>query len=352
MQQELEQLVTQVRRAAEMRTPLEIRGSGSKAFYGRSVQGEALDLTRYSGIVDYEPSELVVTARAGTKLADLQSVLGNSGQMLAFEPPCFSGGGTLGGAIATGLSGPRRPFAGAARDFVLGVRIVDGKGQDLSFGGRVIKNVAGFDVSRLMAGSLGTLGVITEVSLKTLPIPPAEMTLSFAMDETKAIRAMNEWAGQSLPLSATWFHDGEVRVRLSGAASALAAAHVRLGGEIVSDAADFWQRVRNHDAPFFAGAETLWRVSLPSTAPPLGIELPQVIEWGGALRWLSGPADAVQLASLATRLGGHATQFRSRQRAADPFHPLAAPLLSLHKRLKNAMDPHGILNPGRMYRDF
>ena len=230
----IEVLAERVRSAADSKTPLRIRGGGTKDFYGRVTQGEVLDTRGYSGIVDYEPTELFVTARCGTSLAELERMLAERNQMLAFEPPHF-GDATVGGAIATGLSGPRRATSGAARDFVLGVRIVDGRGRDLRFGGQVMKNVAGYDVSRFLAGSLGTLALITEVSLKVLPVPSASATMVLEASEADAIMMMNRWAGQALPISATCFADGRLHVRLSGAAAALRAAQPKIGGETLPE---------------------------------------------------------------------------------------------------------------------
>jgi glycolate oxidase FAD binding subunit len=269
--------------------------------------------------------------------------------MLPFEPPHFGAGATIGGAVACGLSGPRRPYVGAVRDFVLGTRIVNGKGEDLSFGGRVIKNVAGYDVSRLMAGALGTLGVITEISFKVLPQPAAEATLGFEMDEASATLQANRWAGQPLPLSATAWQDGLLRVRLSGAASAVAAAKAKMGGEEVA-AGSYWADLREQRLPFFQSARSLWRLSVPQTADPIATGGAQLIEWGGGLRWASGDVDVLAVRSTVERIGGHATLFRGGDRSVGVFHPLQPAVLKIHRRLKSAFDPEGILNPGRMYR--
>jgi len=250
--------------------------------------------------------------------------------------------------VACNLAGPRRPYAGAVRDFVLGARIVNGKGEDLSFGGRVIKNVAGYDVSRLMAGALGTLGVLTELSFKVLPRPPAEATLAFEMDEARMIEAVNRWAGQPLPVSATAWEAGVLRVRLSGATSAVAAARTKLGGAEVADGAAYWEGLREHRLPFFAGDRPLWRLSVAQTAPPIATGHPQLIEWGGGLRWVSGALEASRAREAAAAAKGHATLFRGGDRAAGVFHPLAPALAKIHRRLKDAFDPAGILNPGRL----
>jgi len=344
-------LSTRILEAAERKAALRVHGGSTKDFYGGAPQGDALDMRAYAGIVAYEPRELVLTVRAGTPVADVESALAAERQMLAFEPPHFGPGATIGGVVACGLSGPRRPYAGAVRDFVLGTRIVNGKGEDLSFGGRVIKNVAGYDVSRLMAGALGTLGVITEVSFKVLPAPPAEATLAFELDEAAATRRANEWAGQPLPLSATAWQDGVLRVRLSGAESAVAAARRKLGGDEQQFADGYWRDLREQRLPFFAAERPLWRVSLPQTAQPLGLPHPTLVEWGGGVRWVSGALDAAQIRASAQRLGGHATLFRGGDKSQGVFQPLAPSLLKIHRRLKAAFDPAGILNPRRMY-DF
>jgi len=341
-----------IRAAAARKTPLRIRGGGTKDFYGEPCAGEALDTRPLAGIVDYEPTELVITAAAGTPLADIEAAIRSRGQMLAFEPPHFGAGATLGGCVAAGLSGPRRASAGAVRDFVLGVRILDGRGDSLRFGGTVMKNVAGYDVSRVIAGSLGTLGLVTEVSLKVLPVPVAEITLRLEKSAAEAIALMNEWGGRPLPISATCHCDNLLTVRLSGAAAAVRTARDKIGGEEVSDAAAFWTAVREQTLPFFAGAQTLWRLSVKSTTPPLNLPGPQLIEWGGALRWLAGDGDARLVREAAAYAGGHATLFRARDKAAGAFQPVTPALATLHRRLKAAFDPAGIFNPGRMYPDL
>lgn len=350
------QLAETIREAHANRTLLRIIGGGTKDFYGNPASGETLSSAAYRGIVDYEPTELVITARAGTPLAEIESTLKDRGQMLAFEPPHFGESSTLGGAIAAGLSGPRRPYAGAVRDLVLGVRILDGTGADLRFGGQVMKNVAGFDVSRLMAGAMGTLGVILEVSLKTLPLPPAEITLHQQRNESDALRLMNEWAGQPLPVSATCWTHGDLRIRLSGAASAVEAARRKLGGTVVdaSLAEAFWRGVRNHTDAYFTRGGALWRLSVKSSAPVIVLPGVQRIEWSGALRWLQTDASAVAVRDAARKAGGHATLFRSTASGLTDgvFHPLSPALATIHRKLKHTFDPAGILNPGRLYLDI
>jgi glycolate oxidase FAD binding subunit len=326
--------------------PLRIRGGGSKDFYGNAPAGEILDTRGHSGIVGYEPTELVITARCGTPLAEIETVLTENRQMLAFEPPAF--------VVAAGLSGPRRATAGAVRDFVLGVKVLDGRGHELDFGGQVMKNVAGYDVSRLMAGSLGTLGLILEVSLKVLPSPAAEATLRFDLPAAKALDTMNSWAGRPLPLSATCWHDDVLTVRLSGAGAAVRAACASLGGEKVGDgdAAVFWAGLREQRLDFFAGAEALWRLSLPSVAGVVDLPGPTLVEWGGAQRWLRCAAGAAEVRAAAASVGGHATLFRGGDRSGGALAPLDPVLARIHRDLKRAFDPRGIFNPGRLYPDF
>lgn len=348
----INQLIQQIQQAAAQQHPLAIHGSGSKDFYGGQAQGESLDMTGYAGIIDYAPSELVLTARAGTPLHEIEQALKTQNQMLAFEPPYFGVNATLGGCIASGLSGPRRPYSGAVRDFVLGVNILDGCGQPLKFGGQVMKNVAGYDVSRLMTGSLGTLGVLLDISLKVIPLPAATLSLRFELDEQNAIERMNKLAGQSLPLTATCWHNGLLTLRLEGTARTLQAAHVKIGGEIVSDSIEFWQRLREHQAVFFQSPMPLWRLSVPSTTMPLKLTGTSLIEWGGALRWLHSNTAAAEMREVASAAGGQATLFRGGNKNAGVFHPLPPALLALQKRIKHTFDPHGIFNPKRMFPEF
>jgi glycolate oxidase FAD binding subunit len=351
----LDALATRIRAAGAAGTPLRIRGGGTKDFYGGPLDGEVLDTSVYAGIIDYEPTELVITARCGTSMSAIESAMRARGQMLAFEPPRFANGGTLGGAIASGLSGPRRPYAGAVRDLVLGVKVIDGSGDHLTFGGRVMKNVAGFDVSRLMVGALGTLGVVTEVSLKCLPLPRSEATVAFDCSADEAIRRANEWGGQPLPLSGTCYHDGRLAVRLSGAQPAVDSAIAKLGGERVPDADTLWTSVRDHTHPFFANASALplWRLSVRATAPFTDLGGDQLIEWGGALRWLvaTDRADAARIRVWSAAQGGHATRFRSTDRD-HVFQPLDTPLADLSAKLKAVFDPHGIFNRGRLFANL
>lgn len=350
---ELRTLQEHIRAAVGARRPLRIRGGGSKDFYGGRLEGELLDVSPLSGITHCEPTELVIAARAGTPLRELERELAAHEQMLAFEPPRFDGRATLGGCVASGLSGPRRPHCGAVRDFLLGVEMIDGRGRLLHFGGKVIKNVAGFDVSRLMAGSLGTLGLLTEITLKTVPRPRAECTLQFQMEQAQALESMTLWGGRPLPISATAWHQGVLRVRLAGAEAAVRAACASLGGEVMDGADEYWENVREQRLTFFSGARELWRISLPAHSPVLAASEPTLIEWGGSLRWLAGEQDGSALREHVMRLGGHVTLYRAPVKPPEgPFQPLSAAMLSLHKRLKGAFDPHGIFNPGRLHPDL
>lgn len=367
MEATLKEWIGRVHDAAEAGKSLRICGGGTKGFYGHAVSGEVLDTSVYRGIVAYEPTELVVVVRAGMPLVELEAELLSRGQCLPFEPPHFcsaSGAGrgaTVGGMVAAGISGPRRAAVGAVRDYVLGVKMIDGKGELLSFGGQVMKNVAGYDVPRLMAGSLGTLGLIAEVALKVLPLPVAGMTLRFALSEAEALQTLNRWGGQPLPLAASVWHDGVLTVRLAGAVAAVSAARKTMGGEEVDNAGAFWQSVREQTHAFFADAAPLWRLSVASVTAPLGLPGSSLIEWGGALRWVRGTAGAAasdearQLRALAAAAGGHATLFRADdalKASVGVFQPLSSPLLRIHQNLKKAFDPNGVFNVGRMYPDY
>jgi len=361
----LQGLIERVRAARESATPLCIRGSGSKDFYGEAPRGEPLDTTALAGISSYEPTELVVTARCGTPLYTLEAVLADNGQCLPFEPPRFgpaasagSHGGSVGGMVAAGLSGPSRVAVGSLRDHVLGATLLNGRGDVLSFGGQVMKNVAGYDLARLLVGSMGTLGVILEVSMKVMPVAPASATLRFEMDQASALRRLNEWAGQPLPINASAWWDGTLVLRLRGALAAVRAAMAALGGELIEPefGSVFWQGLRDHDDDFFIKAEraiahgaALWRLSLPATAPPLQLAGETLIEWGGAQRWLVTALPAATVRDAATRVGGHATLFRATDKSAGVLTPLPAPLERIHRNLKTSFDPSGVFNPGRLY---
>ncbi|MBP7080469.1 MAG: glycolate oxidase subunit GlcE [Rhodocyclaceae bacterium] len=351
--------IDEFRRQILLRAPLRIRGGGSKDFYGGAPNGQLesnlLDTRAHSGIVSYDPSELVVTVKAGTTLQELELVLAARRQFLPFEPPRFGddqAAATIGGAVAAGLSGPRRASVGALRDFVLGLRMMDGTGRELKFGGEVMKNVAGYDVSRLMAGSMGCLGVILDVSLKVLPVPMHEATIRLEVDQQRALEMLNRWGGEPLPISASCWVDGVMSIRLSGAEPAVRAAKLSLGGSPVdeSDAQLFWTSLRDGKHTFLnasmAGA-TLWRLSAPSVTPPVIWSDKTLIEWGGAQRWFHSDVGFDEIHALAKRIGATATAFRTIQRA-NVFAPLAPGVLKLHQTLKHVFDPHGIFGHGRL----
>ncbi len=367
-------MIERIRAAAATGTPLKIRGGGSKDFYAQALHGEILDTTALSGVVSYEPSELVVTALAGTPLAELEALLATQGQCLPFEPPHFGspGSSTVGGMVASGLSGPARASVGAVRDYVLGLKLINGRGEHLTFGGQVIKNVAGYDVSRLMVGAMGTLGLITEVSLKVLPIAPAEATLQFECSQAQALAWLNAWGGQPLPLNAScWVDDqggngvGTLYLRLRGARAAVDAACKTLGGQRKNNAevAADWQACRDQQLPWFkerSDAQDLWRLSVPQTTPAMpamGAFGSPLIEWHGGLRWVrADAAQAQQLREAAQSAGGHATLFIAgyarKQGVTAVFDALKPPIDRIHRELKREFDPAGIFNPQRMYSDF
>lgn len=365
MDSALQLIMARVRAAAASGTPLRIRGGGSKDFYGQTLQGEVLDVTPLAGITSYEPTELVVTVRAGTPLAELEAVLAERGQCLPFEPPRFGPGATVGGMVAAGLSGPARASVGAVRDYVLGVTLLNGKGELLTFGGQVMKNVAGYDVSRLMAGALGTLGLLTELSLKVLPVAPGEATLKFGMGQSEALAKLNRWGGQPLPLNAScWVEDAgaaTLYLRLRGAVAAVEAACKTLGGERQDQgaAAPDWTLCRDQQLPWFLerGERDLWRLSVPQTAPVLDLPEPPLVEWHGAQRWVRAAAgEAQRLRHAAAAVGGTATLFMAGGDRADKaegrFDPLKPPLDRIHRQLRKEFDPAGIFNRGRLYPDF
>jgi FAD/FMN-containing dehydrogenase len=354
----LAQLIGRVDRARSQRTPLDICGDGTKSFYGGPVRGEPLDVTELAGISSYEPTELVVTVRAGTPLVELETALAERGQCLPFEPPRFLGGGTVGGMVAAGLSGPARASLGSVRDHVLGVTLLNGRGEVLTFGGQVAKNVAGYDVSRLVVGSLGILGIICEASLKVMPVPRATATLSFDCDERRALEQLNRWASQPLPVNATAWSEGKLRVRLAGAAAAVSAACDSLGGTQVAPvaAAAWWSGLRDQTQDFFAlnedelaCGECLWRLSMPRSSPPVEMPGRQLIGWHGAERWWRTGAAPREVRAAAVSSGGHATLVRGADKSAGVFTPLNAVLMRIHHGLKQAFDPAGIFNPGRLY---
>jgi glycolate oxidase FAD binding subunit len=357
----LDVFAERVREARARKAALAIRGGATKTWYGEAPRGEPLDTTLLTGISSYEPTELVVTVRGGTRIAELEATLASAGQCLPFEPPRFAANGTIGGMVAAGLAGPARASSGGVRDYVLGCTLMNGRAEVLSFGGQVMKNVAGYDVSRVLAGSMGMLGLICEVSLKVMPRPPATTTLRFEIDQAGALKRLNDWGGLPLPVSASaWWH-GALVLRLAGAAAAVQSAVSALGGEVIESglAERFWTGLRDQTDEFFAGAAkavesgaTLWRLSVPQTAPPLKLSGEQLVEWGGAQRWLCTSAPVTSIRDAAALAGGHATIFRSRDKSAGVFAPLAPPLERIHRQLKAAFDPDRVFNPGRLYPDL
>jgi glycolate oxidase FAD binding subunit len=345
-------------RLRDARTPLRFTGHGSKDFYGEAPVGETLSTLSLNGVTAYEPSELYISVLAGTPLADVEAQLAQHHQRFAFEPPRFGGRGTVGGMVAAGLSGTSRAALGAVRDHVLGAAVINGRGELLNFGGTVMKNVAGFDVSRVLAGSMGQLGLITELTLKVLPLPAATATLRFEFDQPEALAVLNRWGGQPLPIEASAWWDGALLVRLAGANAAVQAATARLGGDVIPAdmAAPFWDGLRDQSDEFFVGAERavagsarLWRLSVPSAAPELKLHGEQLIEWGGAQRWVVTPLEPAAVREATAGAGGHATLFRALDKSGGVFTPLSAPLAAIHQRLKTSFDPHGVCNPGRLY---
>lgn len=348
-------LQAQVNDALSANTPLSIVGGNTKNWYGNPSDHQILSLAEHQGIINYEPTELVITARSGTPLKHIEATLAAAGQQLPFEPPHFGENATLGGTIACNFSGPARPYAGAARDLVLGCKIINGKGEILTFGGEVMKNVAGYDLSRLMAGSLGTLGVLLEVSLKVLPRPEHEVTVVMDMDAAKGIDQMCDFAGMSLPINAACHHAERLHLRLSGTEGAVRQAQKQLAGEVLESGVDFWKQLREHELSFFKTA-TIWRLSVAPDTPLMGLEGKWLHDWSGAQRWLASSQPAAAIRSVAEQVGGHATLFRTNDNAArqngQAFHPLSSGLMRYQRQLKAAFDPQGIFNPQRMYSEF
>ncbi len=358
----LAHFVDRIQTARAEQRPLCIRGGGTKDWYGEPPQGERLDTHTLAGISSYEPSELVVTVRAGTLLKDLEAELAKKGQCLPFEPPRFGAASTVGGMVAAGLAGPARVSVGGVRDYMLGATMINGRGEVLSFGGQVMKNVAGYDVSRALAGSMGILGIIAEVSLKVLPAPRATSTLRFETAlQAEALAAMQRVALSPMPLAASAWCNGFLLLRFSGARAAVDAALATLGGNKLQapEAQMFWNGLRDQRDAFFvaAGAQvaegaTLWRMSVPSTTPPFKLDGPTLVEWGGALRWLVSRAPHATVRHAAETAGGHATLYHARERAVGVFSPLTLPLARIHTELKRAFDPERVFNPGRLYPEL
>lgn len=349
-----ENLQQQVKEAIASCTPLFIHGGKSKEFYGNTVEATPLDISQHTGVVSYEPTELCITVSAGTKLIDIEKLLSDHQQVLPFEPPLYTNDATIGGAIATGISGPRRAYTGSVRDAILGVQMINGEGEIVNFGGQVMKNVAGYDLSRLMVRSQGTLGVILNVSLRLLPKPAQDITLSFDAPAEQALSYFQDLRTQQLPITATAWHDNQVYLRLSASQATLDACQEKLHIEKL-DTNNLWQDIRDHKHNFFKSFDRpLWRISLPLASENLStIDAQQFIEWNGAQRWLSSNAPSNIIQSLIAKHGGHATLFKSntiKTSDAAVFPTLDPILLKIHKQLKTKMDPHEIFNPNRIYQ--
>ncbi len=355
-----EQIQQQVIAARRQHTPMRIVGGDSKSFYGKYKDETVLGTAEHHGIINYDPTELVITAHSGTSLSSIETTLAEHGQMLAFEPPHFEtdpdAGATLGGAIATGLSGPARPFKGAARDFVLGTTLINGKAERLHFGGEVMKNVAGYDVSRLMTGAMGTLGVLLDISVKVLPTPQQDVTISQQLGPQRALDDMLRYCNMPVPLSAACYDGSQLHLRLSGNEAAIKDAQASIGGEFTESSGAYWQALRDHKHPFFNTDLPLWRLSLAAATPldDLFTDIPGevMLDWAGAQRWLKSDAPADKIRAAVSRAAGHATLFRchAAENMTERFQPMPGPLMALHSRLKNAFDPDHLFNPGRLYR--
>jgi len=352
--EQLQEQLSKILSNNELDNGIAISGGHSKDFYGREIIGDEFSIIEHAGIIEYEPRELVVTARTGTSLLELKNTLAENNQMLPFEPPSYSAQATLGGTIACGFSGPRRPYGGSARDLLLGTKILNGKAEVLNFGGQVMKNVAGYDLSRLMVGAMGTLGIILQASMKVLPKPECEMTLIQELPEEDAIQMMNKLASKNLPLSASAFYQGNLYLRFSSVETSVKKIIEHLGGDVLKDANSFWIELNEHRHNFFQieKSKVLWRLSLPPAAPVLALDGDVFYDWGGAQRWIYSDAKESVIRDVANSVGGHATQFRKGDRQSDIFHPLSSPLMSIHKQLKKTMDPAGIFNSGRLYKQF
>jgi glycolate oxidase FAD binding subunit len=343
-------IVDKVAGALDSGAALSIHGGNSKGFYGYPAQSEPLDISGHRGVVEYDPGELVMTCRAGSRLSEIREILRENGQHFPFEPPGFGDAATIGGTVACGFSGPARPWKGSLRDYLLGVKMVNGAAEVVQYGGQVMKNVAGYDLSRLLAGSMGTLGVLLETSFKVLPLPARELTLEFHCSQHQAIEKVNRWSGRPLPLSGAYWFEDCLRVRLSGAESEVARAASGLKPDLMGEHSECWLDLREHTLPFFSTAGNLWRLSVPPATGPLDIDGDCLLDWGGAQRWYCTAMPTDQIRELAAKAGGHATLFRGDE-DGEKFHPLAPALALMQTRIRQALDPNGVFNPGRMSRN-
>jgi len=337
-----------VREAVARRSPLRITGAGSKTgFFGRDVDAAPLDVGGHRGITDYQPDELVISARAGTPVAEMNAALAERGQILPAECPLFGGNATLGGSVACNASGPGRPWRGALRDAILGIQFINGRGELLRYGGSVMKNVAGYDVSRLHAGAQGTLGLLTEVTLRVLPRPASEITLAYSVDCHAAIERMLSISAVPEPISGACWNSGTLFLRLSGSESALSDFRRRRGGDAVQEAPP-WDWLDTLSTAPFSGDAPLWRLSL---APGSGVTTPSpdVVDWGGAQRFYAGEQDATAMHAAAALAGGRAQLWRGGDRRSEVNGPAAEAAQTAQRRLKAALDPFGVFNPGRVF---
>ena len=345
------EIVSEIQAAFQNKSKLSIQGGSSKAFYARQIEGKTLSLSGHTGIIEYEPSELYITAKSGTPLSVIERTIAEHNQMIPCEPPYFKNTATIGGTIACGLSGPRRAYAGNVRDCVLGTEIINGKGEELRFGGRVMKNVAGYDASRLMCGALGTLGVLMTITIRLLPTPACEQTSILSLDESAAINKMNQWANTPLPISATFYDGQNLYVRLSGSSSSVIEAKKVLGGENFEDHDTFWKSVKEHQHEFFKNDDTLWRISVPPNTQAISLSSQSAMEWNGGLRWYKTDVDETVIREKVAKFGGQANLFKGNN-CKEKFHPLPDATMKIHKNLKNVFDPAGILNPGKMFPEL
>jgi glycolate oxidase FAD binding subunit len=346
------EIADRIRAAAADGGSILLRGGGTKLRrFGRHCDATPLDLAEHRGIIDYRPAEMVMTARAGTPIDTLRAAASAARQMLPFDAPSFGGRATLGGTLACNAAGSDRPWRGSVRDAVLGIRLVNGRGEVLRFGGDVIKNVAGYDVSRLQAGALGTLGCITEVSLRLLPLPDAVLALRRSCPREEAIDALRGVAIRPLPLTgAAWYAD-TLHLRLAGSESALAGLAENLSA-YQEDDTGFWDALREWRLPELADETPLWILDVaPATAlGPGSAEF--LIDWGGARRFTRGADSARAAQALAARGGGHAQGLWGGDRDAAAVASPPPALLDLIRRTKAALDPQRIFNPGRLYPEF
>ncbi|CZF86000.1 glycolate oxidase subunit GlcE [Grimontia marina] len=343
-------LLEQVQDAVADKAALNLIGGNTKHFIGREPVGQAVSLKNHTGVISYRPSELVITARAGTTIAEIQAQLAKNNQTLVGEPPAFNGKATLGGSVAAGISGASRPFWGSLRDAILGVKLINGYGEHLRFGGQVMKNVAGYDVSRLQAGAFGAFGIITEVSLRVRPKSESTTTLVFECDAPSAIRRMRDLSVSAHPLSANAWYAGQLFIRLSGSHSAVNSSAETLGGEVLENQDLFWRSIRNFRHPFFANTtQSLYRLSVSPSAPHFEQWGETLIDWAGGVRWVYSEQTLSSLSNTASLHAGHATCYRPLERTSECFHPQPDTAKRIHQNLKMAFDPHRLFNPGRMY---